>query len=80
MDTKTIRKQLHEYIEVAEDKKVQAIYTMIEDEINEPLEDYSPEFKAELDNRVSYYLNGGTMVSSTEMNERLQALRTKRNK
>lgn len=80
MDTTTIRKQLHDYIEVAEDKKIQAIYTMVEDEINEPLQDYSSEFKAELDERVSYYLTGGKMVSATEMSERLQALRKKRNK
>jgi DNA-binding protein Fis len=65
MDTTTIRKQLHDYIEVAEDKKVQAIYTMVEDEINEPLQDYSPEYKAELDERVNHYLTGGKMVSGT---------------
>ncbi|MGN6534038.1 MAG: hypothetical protein ACTHK0_20020 [Ginsengibacter sp.] len=53
---------------------------MVEDEINESFQDYSPEFKVELDERVGYYLSSGKMVSSTEMNERLQALRTKRNK
>ena len=33
MSTKEIRKQLVKYIETAEDKKIKAIYTMVEDEI-----------------------------------------------
>ena len=35
MNTKTdiLREKLHHYIEVAEDKKVQAIYTLFEEEI-----------------------------------------------
>lgn len=80
MDTATIRQQLHDYLEVADDRKIKAIYTMVEDEINEALIEYSPEFKAELDKRVDYYLNGGKMISPAEMNKRLQSLRKKRNK
>ncbi len=33
MTIAAIREKLHEYINVAEDKKVKAIYTMVEDEI-----------------------------------------------
>ncbi|MCO6497879.1 MAG: hypothetical protein J5I50_09475 [Chitinophagaceae bacterium] len=33
MDTATIRKKLHDYIRTADDKKVKAIYTMLEDTI-----------------------------------------------
>ncbi len=59
MTTTNIRQQLHNYLEVADDKKLNAIYTMVEDEIKETMVEYSPEFKAELHNRVNYYLNGG---------------------
>ena len=51
---------------------------MLEDEIKETMVEYSAEFKAELDNRVNYYLSGGKMVSPSAMNTRLRALRKKR--
>jgi hypothetical protein len=35
MDTASIRKQLHHYLEVADDRKLKAIYIMIEDEIQD---------------------------------------------
>lgn len=38
MNTATIRKKLYEYIRVAEDKKVRAIYTIIENDVIEPYE------------------------------------------
>ena len=78
MKTAEIRKQLHSYLEVADDKKINAIYTMVEDEIKETIFEHTPEFKAELDSRVNYYLKGGKMVSPAEMNKRLRGLRKKR--
>ena len=33
MTTATIRKKLHDYINIADDKKVKAIYTIVEDEM-----------------------------------------------
>lgn len=78
MDTATIRQQLHSYLEVADEKKINAIYTMVEDDIKENIIEYSPELKAELDSRVNYYLKGGKMISPVTMNKRLQTLRKKR--
>ena len=78
MNTADIRKQLHDYLEVANDKKINAIYIMVEDEIKETIIEYTPELKAELDSRVNYYLKGGKMVSPAEMNKRLRGLRKKR--
>jgi hypothetical protein len=78
MDTANIRQQLHGYLEMANDKKLRAIYTMVEDEIKETIVEYSDEFKADLDKRVEHYLGGGKMVSPDEMNKRLQAVRKKR--
>lgn len=78
MNTPTIKEQLHNYLEIADDKRLKAFYLMVEDEINETFTTYSEEFKKELDARVSDYLNGGKMVTPEEMNERLQAIRKKR--
>jgi hypothetical protein len=75
MKTAEIRKQLHDYLEVADDKKINAIYT---NEIRETMVEYTPELKSVLDSRVNYYLKGGKMVSAAEMNKRLQFLRKKR--
>lgn len=77
MNTAAIRQELHNYLEVADDKKLKAIYVMVEDEIKDTTVKYTDEFKAELDRRVNYYLNGGKMVSPSEMNKRLQAIRKK---
>ena len=78
MDTSNIRQQLHNYLEIADDRKLNAIYIMVEDEIKEAIVEYTPEFKTEINNRVEYYLKGGKMISPAEMNKRLQALRKKR--
>lgn len=51
---------------------------MVEDEIKEIIVEYSPEFRDELDKRVTYYLEGGKMISPATMNKRLQTLRKKR--
>ena len=57
MTTSKIRSKLYEYIRVAEDKKVKAIYTMLEEEIEESHEywkDKNFKFKVCLwSNRIS---------------------------
>ena len=59
MKTSTIRQKLSEYIKVADDKKVKAIYTIIESEINEMNYWWNDEhFIAELDKRSSDLKNG----------------------
>ncbi|MEO8962500.1 MAG: hypothetical protein ABI325_11505 [Ginsengibacter sp.] len=80
MNTATIRQKLQNYLEVADEKKINAIYTMLEDDIKENLIEYTPKLKEELDSRVNYYLNGGKMVSAATMSKRLQVLRKKRNR
>lgn len=78
MNTTTIKEQLHNYLEIADDKKLKAFYTMVEDEIIRTSVSYSEEFKRELDNRVNQYLNGQKMVTPSEINKRLQRIRKKR--
>lgn len=76
MTTVALRQKLHKFIDSIEEKKVKAIYTLFEQEIEQEVE-YSDEFKAELDKRLEYYRKGGKMVSPTEMKKRLKAIRTK---
>jgi hypothetical protein len=75
MNTTAIRQKLHNYLEVANDKKVKAIYTMMEEEIKETALEYSNEFKAELDKRYASYKNGtAKMISSEESKKRIQKI------
>jgi putative addiction module component (TIGR02574 family) len=57
MRTTQIRQQLHEYIDTAEDKKLKAIYTLVENDIADEFE-LTAEQKKELDRRYDDYMNG----------------------
>ena len=64
-----IRQKLHDYIEGAPDKKAEAIYTMVEDEIEneEPCDHWEDnDFVAELIKEEEEYLNGTTKTYSLE--------------
>ena len=58
MSTKEIRKQLVKYIETAEDKKIKAIYTMVEDEILVGSHWEDEEFVKEMDKRSKDFETG----------------------
>lgn len=59
MDTLIIRQKLYEYIRVADDEKVEAIYTIIKDNINEPYEWWNDDdLIAELDRRSADLKSG----------------------
>ena len=57
MRTTQIRQQLHDYIDAAEDKKLKAIYTLLEKDISED-HGLSTLQKEELDKRLSDHQNG----------------------
>ncbi|HRN56155.1 MAG TPA: hypothetical protein PLL71_06870 [Agriterribacter sp.] len=79
MNTSSIRQQLQNYLEVADDKKIKAIYIMMEDDIKEAAIEYSDEFKAELDVRYAAYESGKIkMVTATESKRRINKLLSKR--
>jgi hypothetical protein len=73
MAATTLRDRLYDYIRYADDKKVKAIYTMVEDEINQkhdPWED--ADFLNELDVRLKAYESGEVQGSSwTEVKQRI---------
>lgn len=75
MDTASIRQQLHNYLEVADDRKVKAIYTMMENEIKESTFEYSKELKADLDERYEAYKSGKEkLVTATESKKRINKI------
>ncbi|MBO9617421.1 MAG: hypothetical protein J7539_00180 [Niabella sp.] len=78
MKTVTIKEELHNYLEIADDKKLKAIYIMVEDEIKEAVVTYTDDFKIELDKRLDHYLKGEKMVTPNQMNKRLKAIRKKK--
>ena len=75
MNTTNIRQRLQNYLEVADDKKVKALYIMMEEDIKESNVEYSDELKAELDNRYASYKSGkAKMVTAAESKRRINKI------
>lgn len=75
MDTTSIRQKLHSYLEVANDKKIKANYSMMEEQIAESMLEYSGAFKAELDTRQQGYIKGKEKtVAEAESKKRVKEL------
>lgn len=53
-----IRKKLTDYIKVADEDKLKAIYTIVSDEINTTENDWNETFGRELDKRRKSFING----------------------
>ncbi len=67
MSTVEIRQKLHHYIETAQDKKLKAIYAMVEEEIEETYDHWKDEvFVAELQRRENSYLKGSAKTYTVE--------------
>lgn len=73
MTTVAIRKKLADYLKIADDKKIKAMYALLEDDIEQELE-YSPALKKQLDDAVSYYKKGGKMISAAEAEKEIKKL------
>lgn len=75
MNTTTIRSELHNYLEIADDKKIKAMYTIMEDGIKESFIDYSEDLKANLDERFASYKSGeAKMISAKESKKRIEKI------
>jgi hypothetical protein len=64
MKTTTIREKLTNYIRSADEKKVKAIYTMLEGEIAQEDDIWTDEFLNELNKRTTDYESGKVKVKS----------------
>ena len=80
MDTATIREKLCEYIRVADEKKLQAIYTILVDEITEETEWWKDNaFIGELDNRYEAWQKGEEKAYTlNEVDAAIEQLKHKR--
>lgn len=74
MTTVTIRKKLSDYLKIADDKKVKAIYALVADEIEHSELAYSDELKAELDTRLDDYKKGGKMVTAISAKKQINKI------
>lgn len=83
MSTADIREKLHSYIETAKDKKVKAIFAMVEEEIEETGSHWKDEtFLAELNKREKKYLAGKTKAYSVDdiVSRAKQSIKSKKGK
>jgi hypothetical protein len=75
VNTTTIREELHHYLEVVDDKKVKAIYAVMQDGMRASAVDYTVSFKVELDARSQSFENGSAkMITKTVSENRIQKL------
>lgn len=79
MTTLSIRKKLADYMKVADDEKVKAMYALLKEEIEQQETDYSEDFKNELDQRHAYYKSGGKMISAAEADKQIDKILQARN-
>jgi hypothetical protein len=75
MTTSIIRQKLHNYLEVADDKKIKAIYAIMEVDVEEKALIYSDEIRADLDSRLANYEADKTnVISAIESKRRITNL------
>jgi DNA-binding protein Fis len=74
MTTDVIRKKLSDYLKVADDKKVKAIYALVADEIEQSALDFPDGLKNELDKRFADYKKGNKMVSAASSQKQINKI------
>ena len=75
MTTTSIKQKLHNYLEVADSKKLKALYTIIEADIEDISSNYTKEFKVKLDERNSSFKTGkAVVVSAKDSQKRIQRI------
>ncbi len=65
MATQQIREELHEYIDTVDEKKLEAIYLVLKDNINSGYS-YNPDELAEIYHRRNRFINNEEEVLTTE--------------
>ena len=67
METSALREKLHSLIDTSSEDKLMEVYSVFED-------DYSDEFKAELDEGYADYQKTGEVISKEEMDKTIEKL------
>lgn len=80
MTTAAIRKKLADYLKVADEQKVKAIYTMVKDEIDTEANDWDPAFVKELERRRKGFLDGSAKTYTWEETKKAAVSRVKSKK
>lgn len=80
MTTSLVREKLYDYIRVADDKKIKAIFMMLEDEITAELEWWKDKgVTNELDSRYEAWVSGKEKgYSRMDINDSIDRLKKKR--
>jgi hypothetical protein len=71
MTTLAIREKLATYMQIADDKKVKAVYALLETDLEDEFE-YSDELKKQLDDGYKYYKNGGKMITAAAASKQVR--------
>ena len=66
MSASDIREKLANYLQVADEEKLKAMYIMLEDEINTPLNDWEESFTQEMERRSKSFAEGIAKTYSWE--------------
>ncbi len=80
MTTSAIREKLTAYLQTADDKKVKAIYTMVEDEINTQANDWDEDYIPELNKRSKSFSDGSAKTYTWEETKKAAIQRVKAKK
>jgi hypothetical protein len=80
MTVAAVREKLYDYIRVADDKKIKAIYTMLEDDMTEQLRWWNDNtLVQELDSRYKAWENGSAKAYSlAEVEASIEQLKKRR--
>ena len=75
MEVSSIEKQINNYLPQLTTKQKKAVLTVVKTFADdENTNEYSDEFKKELDSRYEEYLNGGKLVSEADANKRIKKI------
>jgi hypothetical protein len=77
MTTTVIRQKLFDYLKIVDDKKLKAIYTMVEDDINTVANDWDEDFMKELERRSKSFSDGTLKTYSWEETKRAASKKLK---
>lgn len=72
--TKTLDKQINQYLDVLNIHQKKALLTVAKTFAVDQENDYSDEFKKELDSRYEEYKKSGKLISEAEANKRISKI------